>query len=1194
MKSKLSVETQKHLDYIANRLIAKRAVVMVGSGFSRNSDPNMPTWSGLAEEFCRKLGVDKLEKPFDVLDLAEETQILLETKIQAKGKSEKTKRAIDSLIEKAAKISKVDLKYHVRLLNLPWADVLTTNYDTLLEQARLEVSDYRYGLVLCSADIPREYKPRIVKLHGSFKSDRKAVYPYIITKEDYRTYPDEFASFVNTVRQDMMESTMCLLGFSGEDPNFLSWLGWVRDILGENGPRVYLVGCFNLRRTRVSLLKSRNIYLVNYAPVVQGEGDPHKAAVSEFLDYLHDKVGKNKWKLADIESFCRDYNSLILTEEQKKVSYRKLINEWSKQRRTYPGWKVIPSSYRDELFWQIRRVSLVCNNLDFVDQTIEVDLLYEIVWILSSIGFPMCYAQNWNKRILKVIEQGQGVTDDKKAYLALAVMAGYRYSGESSKWLDVAKRMGSYTKHNEDIISAFAKESVLYRIQTGDKVAAESVIKKWLPKSTWWRLQKFMLEVALNHDVDIGSELNGFLKKIRDSGLDEYGGERLDVASQEAVVLCLLNFFRRVALSDSILLNTPQNIEMKDRALELKSMMCMVEDELLPLSRNVGTEDKKQLNDEHSPFGVEKTEASRHFYIKSFDRPNFVSLLYLMEQIGLPVQNNGRLLEPLINSEMIVKHVFDAPLGMATYLLCSCGVAPNAHEHFDRGMIIGMGGVSADAIVKRMIDALEEVLQRWNTEYERVPSFVIPVGRLCCKIQDPNLKIRFIRILSEIYKWDRAVKEANCIDEALELLIDSLQVTEIRVIVPELFRIRSPRCDALSRYAYKHPCDIFTSRWWHFLDTEHEKYEYDIDWSNVRTELNSRNQNKVFWAAKTAVLAERLKILPRDLHLRLLDFSKTVINESPQKFITKMDYSYLFEQLRKNHESVDRTAILSGVIESCDADIFDTCFVPVLLYCHFENAEASMSAQKGQSLLVSLSGRLKTACEKLVKTKSLCGNSCDEFFRMSIKGEIYAAYFKLLYLVDFAYRFKIDVDTFGKEIGEIRSILVSCSISTLGLDWFGSKERKMSDSLWRRLCSDFTGADSNKSVIAYNCGVDIIERSWNDAKLLLDTILISATADKTKFVVNILLVVERCWGDRLKLLQDAVSVYLTRLRDAYEDDGRPVEERLRIARDAIRVRTIIVRVCATDKLSDAIYNFWTSEGIVKELPFAEIRNAAFF
>ena len=70
-------------------------------------------------------------------------------------------------------------------------------------------------------------RPRIVKLHGSLP----AQFPLIVTEEDYRTYPTKFAPFVNTVQQAMMETVFLLIGFSGDDPNFLNWSGWVRDNL---------------------------------------------------------------------------------------------------------------------------------------------------------------------------------------------------------------------------------------------------------------------------------------------------------------------------------------------------------------------------------------------------------------------------------------------------------------------------------------------------------------------------------------------------------------------------------------------------------------------------------------------------------------------------------------------------------------------------------------------------------------------------------------------------------------------------------------------------------------------------------------------------------------------------------------------------------------------------------------------------
>lgn len=74
--------------------------------------------------------------------------------------------------------------------------------------------------------------PRIIKLHGSFPSQR----PFIITEEDYRTYSKRFAAMVNTVQQALLEKVFCMIGFSCEDSDFLIGLDgymiiWVEAVL---------------------------------------------------------------------------------------------------------------------------------------------------------------------------------------------------------------------------------------------------------------------------------------------------------------------------------------------------------------------------------------------------------------------------------------------------------------------------------------------------------------------------------------------------------------------------------------------------------------------------------------------------------------------------------------------------------------------------------------------------------------------------------------------------------------------------------------------------------------------------------------------------------------------------------------------------------------------------------------------------
>lgn len=80
--------------------------------------------------------------------------------------------------------------------------------------------------------------PRIIKLHGSFPSQR----PFIITEKDYRTYAKRFAGMVNTVQQALLENVFCMIVFSCENPNFLNWIGWIHDNLGRSSSqKLYMV-----------------------------------------------------------------------------------------------------------------------------------------------------------------------------------------------------------------------------------------------------------------------------------------------------------------------------------------------------------------------------------------------------------------------------------------------------------------------------------------------------------------------------------------------------------------------------------------------------------------------------------------------------------------------------------------------------------------------------------------------------------------------------------------------------------------------------------------------------------------------------------------------------------------------------------------------------------------------------------------
>ena len=271
------IRAQTHINKIREALwdgIAYgRASLMVGSGFSLNARSEglphaaLPTWK------------DLMLQMIDELTVSNDDQSELEIAVQSTSGALRVAQEYEALHGRAnldaflldrvpeSQFQPGDL--HLQALRLPWSDVFTTNWDTLLERAASQLIEYRYNVVLETSDISRRHRPRIVKLHGTFPSNGR----FIVTEEDFRTYPQNFAAFVNLVQQSIMENVFCLVGFSGDDPNFLSWSGWVRDNLKEHRPRIYLCGVLNLRDGQRKMLNDRGVIPIDLSVLFDNKSE---------------------------------------------------------------------------------------------------------------------------------------------------------------------------------------------------------------------------------------------------------------------------------------------------------------------------------------------------------------------------------------------------------------------------------------------------------------------------------------------------------------------------------------------------------------------------------------------------------------------------------------------------------------------------------------------------------------------------------------------------------------------------------------------------------------------------------------------------------------------------------------------------------------------------------------------------------
>jgi hypothetical protein len=118
---------------IAERLQTRHASVMVGSGFSENAtggskSRSFPAWNELGDIFYEKIYKTSANK--------KEKEYLGPLKLAGEAEAAFGRYALNNIIRSSIPDKEFHpSELHKKLLRLPWSDVFTTNYDTLLERA---------------------------------------------------------------------------------------------------------------------------------------------------------------------------------------------------------------------------------------------------------------------------------------------------------------------------------------------------------------------------------------------------------------------------------------------------------------------------------------------------------------------------------------------------------------------------------------------------------------------------------------------------------------------------------------------------------------------------------------------------------------------------------------------------------------------------------------------------------------------------------------------------------------------------------------------------------------------------------------------------------------------------------------------------------------------------------------------------
>lgn len=473
----MSATAKHYLELISQHLQEHHAALFVGSGFSRNADkvtsdvPNIPLWDGLAQKFREKLGDSDQSDP---LALAESVEI-------AYGRSELDHLLLDSIKDADYRPSPL----YEKLLRLPWSDVFTTNYDTLLERAGETLVEKTFTLVTNKDDlVGSSGATRLIKLHGSFPSQR----PFIITAEDYRTYPQKFAPFVNTVQQSLLENTLCMIGFSGNDPNFNNWIGWIRDNLGaENAPYLYFLSHESVSDVRREWLHRRNIIVVDLSEIFSAES-PY-AIYEQALDYLWNeysefRVTGQNWKTHHFFDEKLDRTSSI----------KEALPVLRKNHDSCPKVLTLSASNRIKLRHLLSTAHAIlahhCAQKDAGTEN-EMTYLYEYNWLNEKTLVPLLDSDI--DLYQKILARNSDVRSSEKCAILFSLLRSFREYGDGENWnikyAELVAMKAYFTAEQQEQIRW---EECLHSLFRYEFQKLKQQLKKWRvsPDQTLWALRK--------------------------------------------------------------------------------------------------------------------------------------------------------------------------------------------------------------------------------------------------------------------------------------------------------------------------------------------------------------------------------------------------------------------------------------------------------------------------------------------------------------------------------------------------------------------------------------------------------------------------------------------------------------------------------------------------------------------------------
>ena len=253
-------EIQRIIDASKNNALT----FFVGAGVSALSDA--PSWKELIHSICDELGCPRKER----YSSDEYLQIPQMYYYSIKEDKKKYLSFIRSKIERQELIPNA---IHREMLRLNPVSFITTNYDSLLEDATSDQCQ-SYKVISIDSEVPKIFGDRyILKIHGDFQNGN-----IVLKEEDYLNYSDNFKLIETIVKSVFATNTIVFVGYGLNDYNIKMILNWTKSLLNDSfrKPIFFHIGDTLLTKEELAYHQSRGLSVIESKKLTELTDYPNK------------------------------------------------------------------------------------------------------------------------------------------------------------------------------------------------------------------------------------------------------------------------------------------------------------------------------------------------------------------------------------------------------------------------------------------------------------------------------------------------------------------------------------------------------------------------------------------------------------------------------------------------------------------------------------------------------------------------------------------------------------------------------------------------------------------------------------------------------------------------------------------------------------------------------------------------------